>query len=567
MRVDLPGVARREGFRIAFEGRSLEAWPGESIAAVLLNAGEAAMRETPRGEPRGLWCGMGVCGECRVVVDGEIRRACLEPARPGQQIRRAPGRAAAGESAPDVPAPALEQPDLLIVGAGPAGLAAARTAARAGLSVLVVDERSKAGGQYFKQPGSGFVVDAAGLDAQSREGRALIAAVEAEGVQFLFGTTLWAATRAPDGAITAYLSDEACGRAIRPRRLVLAMGAYERPWPVPGWTLPGVMTAGAAQTLLRAYASTPGRRVLVAGNGPLNVQVACELARAGAEVVALVEAAPAPGLAQAGTLARMALASPALVRDGVRMTLALRRGRVPVFHGHVVTALGGDARVSSVEIAPLSADGTVVTAEARRFDVDAVCLGYGFLPQVEAARALGCATETDARGAITVTRDDAGATSVEGVRVIGDGGGLGGARIALAQGALAGAAIARELGWTVADYDMAAATAELARHRRFQAALWQLYATPPLPAPDGQAFLCRCESIPAAQVDALVAAGATDLAAVKRASRAGMGACAGRYCTALIEARLGGAGTPTGFAPRAPFKPVTIGAIASLARP
>lgn len=570
MRVDLPGVARRDAFRIRFEGRTIEAWPGESIAAALINAGETGMRKTALGEPRGLWCGMGVCGECRVVVDGEVRRACMEMARPGQMVTRAAARAdpgagtGSGEGAlhDDVP----RTPDLLVVGAGPAGLSAARIAALSGLSVLVADERGKAGGQYFKQPGAGFVVDRQRIDAQTREGRALIAAAEAAGVRFLAGATLWAAYRDPEGAPVACLAAGSHALEIRPRRLVLAMGAYERPWPVPGWTLPGVITSGAAQTLLRAYASAPGQRVLVAGNGPLNVQVAAELTTAGVEVVALAEAAPAPGLSRAADLARMARAAPGLVRDGLRMTLALRRHGVPVLNGHVVTRLDGRERVESVELARLRADGTIDAAATRRFDVDAVALGYGFLPQAEAARALGCATSTDARGGTVVDRDDAGATSVPRVRVVGDGGGLGGARIALAQGVLAGAAVCAELGREVTADVVKAARAELARHRRFQAALWRVYAVPAFPAPAPEAMLCRCESVGAGRVDALVDGGAHDLAAVKRASRAGMGACAGRYCTALIEARLGGPAAPAGFAPRAPFKPVTIGAIASLAR-
>lgn len=567
MRVDLPGLARRDRFSISFEGRAIEAWPGESVAAALINAGESAMRTTARGAPRGLWCGMGVCGECRVVIDGAVARACMAMAKPGQVVTRAPARTVPATAATGVEPGAALTPDVLVVGAGPAGLSAARAMARAGLSVVVADERNKAGGQYFKQPGTGFAVDDARLDRQSREGRQLVADAGAAGVSFLHGATLWAASLDPDGAPVVYLADGQNARAVRPRRLVLAMGAYERPWAVPGWTLPGVMTSGAAQTLLRAYASAPGRRVLVAGNGPLNVQVAAELARTGVEVVALVEAAAAPGLRQGADLARMALSAPRLVADGVRMTAQLRRHGVPTFHGHVVTRMAGDGRVETVEIARIGADGIPDPATVRSFAVDAVCLGYGFLPQVEAARALGCAVAADPRGGLMVVRDDDGATSVPGVRVIGDGGGLGGARIALAQGVIAAAAIAAELGGAVPAPDVGRARADLARHRRFQAALWRIYAVPHLPDPPAEALVCRCESVTAAAVDVLRDTGAADLAAIKRATRAGMGACGGRYCTTLIEARLAAAQAPGGFAPRAPFKPVTIGEIASLAQP
>ncbi|QHL91617.1 FAD-binding protein [Sphingomonas changnyeongensis] len=170
MRVDLPGLARRDRFSISFEGRDIDAWPGESVAAALINAGEAAMRTTAGGAPRGLWCGMGVCGECRVVIDGEVARACMAMARPGQVVARAPARTASPPAAEGLEPDTALTPDVLVIGAGPAGLAAARGLARAGLAVIVADERNKAGGQYFKQPGTGFAVDEARLDRQSREG-------------------------------------------------------------------------------------------------------------------------------------------------------------------------------------------------------------------------------------------------------------------------------------------------------------------------------------------------------------------------------------------------------------
>ncbi|MEP6812478.1 MAG: FAD-dependent oxidoreductase, partial [Actinomycetota bacterium] len=166
-------------------------------------------------------------------------------------------------------------PDVLVVGAGPAGLAAAVAAAEAGADVVLLDERPKLGGQYFKQPSDGLTFDESQLDPQYRAGRDLIARVRTLGVRVLGATQVWAAFERDEILAT----DAAMSYALRPRRLVLATGAYERGVPLPGWTLPGFTTTGAAQTLLRSYAVVPGRRVLVSGNGPLNVQVAAELVR------------------------------------------------------------------------------------------------------------------------------------------------------------------------------------------------------------------------------------------------------------------------------------------------
>jgi NADPH-dependent 2,4-dienoyl-CoA reductase/sulfur reductase-like enzyme len=571
MRVRVPGVDRSAApFELSFEGRPVAAHPGESLAAALLNAGILGLRHTRTGEMRGLYCGMGVCGECRVMVDGAPRRACMVAAAPGQRVEAAPATMAA--AAPSAPAPPAATrhvaPDLLVVGAGPAGLAAAGAAARAGLEVLIADERSLAGGQYFKQPGKGFAVDDARLDPQFREGRALADAAVAAGAALLPGATLWAALpgTSPDAAAELFF---ACSDALvvaRPRRLILATGAYERPWPVPGWTLPGVMTTGAAQTLLRAYQTAPDGRILIAGNGPLNLQVAGELKRAGATVAALVEQAPAPGIGRAGAALRMAAASPALVASGARQLAALRQGGTPLLYGHVLVALAGDGCVEEAVVARTDADGAPVAGSERRFAVDAVCLGYGFLPQAEAARALGCRFVGVPGGGLAAERDDDGRTSVAGVFVVGDAGGLGGARVAIAQGTLAGTAVAAELGAAAAGAGSAAARRLLARHRAFQRALWELYApaagaaAPTTP----ETLLCRCESVTAAAVDALRATRDADLGGIKRGSRAGMGACQGRYCGALIGARLPAApdADADGFAPRPPFKPVPIAAIA-----
>jgi NADPH-dependent 2,4-dienoyl-CoA reductase/sulfur reductase-like enzyme len=570
MRITLPGVQRHGSpFTFDFEGASIEAWPGESLGAALLSADVVGLRTTPRGEPRGLYCGMGVCGECRVVVDGVSRRACMTAAAAGQRVTRAPARATPAPAAP-VPAHPVRTPDLLVVGAGPAGLSAACVAAAAGLEVLVADERKQAGGQYFKQPAAGLAVDPLVLDAQFGEGRALAHSAMAAGATLTFDATLWSAATEEDGSLELLFLLDGAILPVRPRRLLLATGAYERPWPVPGWTLPGVMTTGAAQTLLRAYATAPGRRVLIAGNGPLNLQVACELRRAGVEVVALAEQAPPPR--RIGAALAMASTAPGLVRDGVMQLASLARARVPVHYNHVLANVEGEERARAATLVRLGADGAPVPGSERRYEVDAICLGYGFLPQGEAARALGCRFVALPGGGMAAERSDDGRSSVANVFIAGDGGGLGGARVAMAQGAAAGGAIAADLNAPNQDAIMgesARALRDLARHRRFQRALWQLYApvSPTSPPIAPEALLCRCESVPASAVETLVADGVADLGAVKRASRLGMGACQARYCGPLLAARLDpdGRADPPGFAPRPPFKPVPISALAGMA--
>ncbi len=576
MRVDVPGVFRiTDPVSFEFEGQAVQAHLGETVAAALIATGCWATRETRFGEQRGLFCGMGVCGECIVLVNGVTRRACLEPVSAGLKVSRHPVQTPcvqkSAETTPGASRFETLKPDVLVVGAGPAGLAAACAASEAGLEAVVVDERKTPGGQYFKQPGSGFAVHAERLDRQFREGRALARATKDSGARLVAEATVWGAfdsshivVSTPDGVLM-----------IRPRRLVLATGAYERAVPFPGWTLPGVMTTGAAQTLLRGSQVSPGKRVVVAGNGPLNLQVARELTVAGAEVVALVEVATTPGPASVGSILRMAATSPRLVLDGLAHTLTLRGRRVPMFHQHALVRVTGARRAETAIIACIDENGRPVAGTEKSFACDAVCVGYGFLPQSELARSLGCRHTYDAlRGGLMVERDTNGRTSIPEVFVVGDAGGLGGARIALAQGTLAGITIARDLGYEITPGSQASekrAARALNRHRRFQQALWRLYRAPLLT--DQLAtpctYICRCEGVTKGSIETL-GQDADSLGALKRISRAGMGRCQGRYCSPVIaemmRCRTGAELAESDFfAPRPPARPVQIGSIAALA--
>jgi NADPH-dependent 2,4-dienoyl-CoA reductase/sulfur reductase-like enzyme len=228
-----------------------------------------------------------VCQECLVTIDRmPNRRACLEPARDGIDVRRQafpgePPGASRGTPPIGFADLAVERADVVVIGGGAGGLAAAVAARGCGLDVLLLDERSTAGGQYFKQPAAALREPA--LDRQQADGAALRTRAERAGVRVLDRAEVVTALDAGAVLVTR------AGRAFvaRGRALVVATGAYERGVPMPGWTLPGVMTTGALQTLWRSYRALPGRRILIAGNGPLNLQVACETIDAGASVVAV----------------------------------------------------------------------------------------------------------------------------------------------------------------------------------------------------------------------------------------------------------------------------------------
>ena len=362
---------------LRFDDQTINALEGETIAAALSAANIVAFRHTITGAPRGLHCGMGACFDCVVTVDGRIgQRACMTKVADGMVVTGDATLPLAPLGDEPVTPQSEEQPcDVLIVGGGPAGLSAAIAAAEAGASVVVLDERSATGGQYAK-PLADCHTDTA-PDAQFQLGTDLRTRALAGGARIETEATVWGGF-APD-EIAALVRGTAI--TFRPRRLIIAPGAHERPVPLPGWTLPGVMTTGSLQTLVRAQRVCPGERVLIAGSGPLNLQLACELLACGMKPLAVVESSPRPGPAtwrQAWTMART---SPDLMREGFGMLLTLRRAGVPVLWSARVKDLHGGERVQSAHVAGRTFD--------RTFDVDVVALNLGFQPETSLARALG----------------------------------------------------------------------------------------------------------------------------------------------------------------------------------
>ena len=457
---------------------------------------------------------------------------------------------------------------LVVVGGGPAGIAAATEAARAGLRCLLIDEAPTLGGQIYRQlPGQFRADDPRRLGRDHRHGERLRSELRrfADRIEVRNGT---AVVDIVDGRCVVTASANGTGEWLTAGRLVLATGAYDRPVPFPGWTLPGVLTAGGAQSLLKTMRIRPGERALVSGTGPLLMVVAGQLHRAGVQVVAVLEAgrsAFTPGLA-ARSVRRWGL-----LRDGARYRLDLIRAGIPVRYHHTVFAACGDGVVASVGYGPVDP----VTWQPdrrrqRRVDVDLLVVGYGFVPNVELCELAGCATEYRAGlGGWVPVRDATMQTSVPGVFAAGDGAGVAGALVAVEEGRIAGITAAEQAG-------LLSATAA-ARYRR--PAQRRLRALAPVRAAlDGISYprpglaglateataLCRCEEVTRAEVRDAVGQGAGDLQAVKLLTRLGMGACQGRTCgpaTAglLCPADPGRAGR---INPRPPVKPVTLAALA-----
>jgi len=442
-----------------------------------------------------------------------------------------------------------ESADVAVIGAGPAGLAAATAAASAGARVICLDLFARPGGQYHMQP----EFPAPGLEQspQLRAGRAAEAAARAAGVIVRSGHELfWAATSPAGFTLHASAGPRAALR-VSARTLVAATGAMERPLPFDGWTLPGVIGAGAAQRLVKAGGPAPRLpgnpgKVVLAGSGPFLLAVAASFAAAGEGLDHLVEARR-PGMA---AILRLMATHPGRAAEALGLIRKAGATGARYHRGWAVARAIGQSRVEAVELVGIDAAGRPEPGRRRLIEgVGTLAVGYGFQPVIDLTTALGAAHVHDpARGGWACRTEAAtGATSVPGLYAAGETTGIGGARPALLSGQIAGAhAAAAALNRPAPGAALDPVRRDLARARRFAAglsALWPPFAAAPV-APAAAEFACRCEDVSFADLRAAIAEGANETFAVKMWTRAGMGPCQGRICGGAIAAELAAAGIP-----------------------
>ena len=458
--------------------------------------------------------------------------------------------------------------ELLIVGAGPAGLAAATQAAGLGVDTLLLDEQAAPGGQIYRAITATALADPDILGPDYWHGASLVEPFRASGAAYLPGATVWAVARQADGGPAggfevAYSTGGQAG-ILHARHILLATGALERPFPIPGWTLPGVVAAGAAQILLKTAGIVPGQRAFLAGCGPLLYLVAWQYLNAGVKLDGLLETTPPGRLARALPHALDFLRSPYLGK-GLKLMRAVRAG-VPIVRHVQALRAQGQGRLESVSY----------RAGGRSHHVPAehLMLHQGVVPNVNLSRALGIDHVWNEPLACWQPRvDEWGATSSAGIGIAGDGAGIAGALAAEHRGRLAALQAAVALGRIDAarrDREARGPRQALARAVRGRAFFDALYRPPEAyRRPSDDTIVCRCEEVTARQVRETVRLGCSGPNQMKAFLRCGMGPCQGRLCgltvSELIADERGVAPDEVGYYRlRFPTKPVTLGELATL---
>ena len=431
----------------------------------------------------------------------------------------------------------MRSAEIAVVGAGPAGLAAAAEAVACGAKVTLIDDNRQPGGQYFRQIAGEFRRKATTVfDKDQPRAEALLRIISHRRRRLHAGD---------HGLVAGGGSRRRLFRTarIRPAGGGLSHplpGAHDRPVPFPGWTLPGVVTAGGLQNLVKEQRMLPGRRAVVAGNGPLLLVTAASLLRGGAEVAAVIEAAPIhrrllpllPALAASPKILRLALSYRALM---------MRHG-VPMRSGETVIEALGKESLQAVRVAPIGEDGRIARDLARTIEADTLITGFGLRASTELYQMLGCRLVYRAqRGGWLPQRNDDLETSSANILAAGDGAAIGGVEFALLEGALAGLAAARRVGRAIGrEAREAGLRRELARMERFRLGLESLYRPPAdylqLVTPD--TLICRCEEVTAAALSPASLGPAGSAFALKAATRIGMGRCQGRFCQATFASMI-----------------------------
>jgi NADPH-dependent 2,4-dienoyl-CoA reductase/sulfur reductase-like enzyme len=410
---------------------------------------------------------------------------------------------------------------IAIIGAGPAGLAAAKVASEIGAEVIVLDSAPRPGGQYWRHR------DGVQGYKSHRASGYFDAVINSRNVTYIHGAQVWSATRNKSSITLNYLQS-GVEKTITVEKLILTTGAYDRSIPFTGWELPGSMTPGAAQALLKGYGVVAGKKILVSGTGPFLLPVAVGLAEAGAEVLGIVEAhSPLRWLRSPLAL----ILNPQKALELLYYLGKIRKYSLRVYFGRAVIGFNGNTATLSKLKSNLEAKG-----KTSQIECDVIASGWGFNPDVTLGGILGCNQEVDLDGSVIFTVDSEQRSSVENIWIAGEATGIGGADLALAEGEIAAlSALNGSIPFSLIFKRFRLQLFATALQRSYPVGNgWQSWIKP-------ETKICRCEEVSHGEIcQSVTELSAQDSRTSKLFTRAGMGLCQGRVCSRNVSEIIAG---------------------------
>ena len=452
--------------------------------------------------------------------------------------------------------------DLVVLGAGPAGVAAANVASKEGAEVVIIDENSSAGGQIYRAPPNEFQPQNSFKSDEFREGEKQRNILENSNLTALFKHRVWSvssdlvvSTVGPNGLSSWHA-----------RSLIIANGALERIIPFPGWTIPGVIGLAASTILLKSQYVLPGQSTVVAGCGPLLIAVANGIIKSGGKVSAIIDLNSKSDWIKA--FPRL-LSRPDQLFKGMSWFANIMKAGIKLYGGHAVTNTKQVDNVLRISIAPINSAGSILDSKNQKIvEGDCLAIGHGLFPSTEITRLLKAKHIYDPlKGGWVPLIDDDFRSSIPGVYIAGDATGISGAFSAVQKGRIAGMAAVRDLNVMSSQKYKAKIKSELIilkKNENFGKAAVRLMKFRPelIQTITSETIVCRCEDVFRSEIDEAIESGARDLNQLKAWTRCGMGPCQGRTCSEAIEAILASkvgsrelAGQWTG---RTPLRPVPI---------
>lgn len=558
---DIQHIPEGEGDIVfTIDGQPVNAMSGETVLAVLNALGKRAIARNDHQQLMGAYCGMGICHCCLVKInDRHKQRACQTQVQAGMRVETATNRF-------EKTHPTIKLRPV-IVGGGPAGMAAAIELARHGVGSILLDEASRLGGVVFRGPARQGV----NLQYLGKRYQREMQNLHQEFERIRANVEVRLNTRIMGGEENSSLYTLDAQQKIDTlsfSHLLLAAGCHERSVPFPGWTLPGVKLLGGLQLQIKNDVARPYGRTLLVGSGPLLLLTACQLHRAGAEVVGIYEAS---SFANMTRQARSLLNQPQLFLEGLSMMAYLKLHRIPQYYGWgVVAAMGQDA-LTQVVVAPYDQNWSADLNQQRKVAAETLAVGYGFLPRTQLSQQMDLSHEYHQEGFLQPYANEWQQSSQQHIHLAGDMRGVRGAEAAMIDGRIAAISILKMRG------ELTQKDAEQLHHQylqqkqqisRFRAGIenYTQRGCGQLNLPTHETVICRCEKVTRSAIDEALEQQVEDMTSLKMRTRISMGDCQGKLCVGYCSDRLRahtGRSDVGWLRPRFPIDPLPFSAFIS----